>query len=346
MSEILREIEKSRQVVRKKYKKLRRFQGLAKQQIAKNLEPLITPLRHLVDLEIKQENGGGQPIIKSEPFKPESAPSQEESDDERISDDSNITLDGTLANNGNITAITSTPKAKGALFTQGASTSQDVTIRRPTQNTNTLISRYMRELITKNDNDIAFGPKLDPSTEKFTLGTVPFDVDEKNDKVRVGDHVFQSSVGLLELIFKSHPQDVNEKDEQVYSEIMKISGLHLNSNNRVKSNRGEKYTKYIKKLKDQTISEKNIPQQNLTTFYDASEGNLTGGNLRAQYSEKPVQFVYWDNPNELVDRLHLLISERDAGHSGVDGEIISILEELSERGFIINSGKSRLFPAF
>ncbi|KAE9534108.1 hypothetical protein AGLY_008844 [Aphis glycines] len=40
------------------------------------------------------------------------------------------------------------------------------------------------------------------------------------------------------------------------------------------------------------------------------------------------QLVYYDDPNELVARLNLLTSARSAGNTGVNNEIISILEEL------------------
>lgn len=47
------------------------------------------------------------------------------------------------------------------------------------------------------------------------------------------------------------------------------------------------------------------------------------------------QLVYYDNPNELVTRLNLLVSSQNAGNTGVNNEIISILEELRERKLII-----------
>ena len=43
------------------------------------------------------------------------------------------------------------------------------------------------------------------------------------------------------------------------------------------------------------------------------------------------QIVYYDDPNELVTRLNLLISSQNAGNTGVNNEVISILEELRER---------------
>lgn len=43
---------------------------------------------------------------------------------------------------------------------------------------------------------------------------------------------------------------------------------------------------------------------------------------------------YWNDPNELVDRLRLLISSKSAGHTGHNNEIISIIEELREANII------------
>lgn len=40
--------------------------------------------------------------------------------------------------------------------------------------------------------------------------------------------------------------------------------------------------------------------------------------------------TYWNDPNELVDRLRLLYSSFAAGNTGVRNEIISICEELVE----------------
>lgn len=51
------------------------------------------------------------------------------------------------------------------------------------------------------------------------------------------------------------------------------------------------------------------------------------------YSENIV-YEYYDDPNELVERLMLLVSSKSAGNSNHDQEINSILEELRERNII------------
>lgn len=47
------------------------------------------------------------------------------------------------------------------------------------------------------------------------------------------------------------------------------------------------------------------------------------------------QLVYYDDPNELVKRLNLITASQSVGNTGVNNEIISILEELRERNIIV-----------
>lgn len=51
------------------------------------------------------------------------------------------------------------------------------------------------------------------------------------------------------------------------------------------------------------------------------------------YNENIV-YEYYDDPNELCDRLQLLVASQSAGNSNHDQEINSILEELRERKII------------
>jgi len=43
-----------------------------------------------------------------------------------------------------------------------------------------------------------------------------------------------------------------------------------------------------------------------------------------------MDYVFWDDPNELVDRLQLLAASYQAGNKSHTNEIMSILEELRE----------------
>ena len=51
---------------------------------------------------------------------------------------------------------------------------------------------------------------------------------------------------------------------------------------------------------------------------------------------KNIDYVHWDDPNELVNRLRLLDASHQAGNDSHDNEILSIIEELREAGIVIN----------
>ncbi|KAL6254100.1 hypothetical protein P5V15_014720 [Pogonomyrmex californicus] len=53
-------------------------------------------------------------------------------------------------------------------------------------------------------------------------------------------------------------------------------------------------------------------------------------------NDNKIDYVHWDDPNELVDRLRLLDASHRAGHNVRDNEMLSIIEELREAGIIIN----------
>ncbi|XP_072766280.1 uncharacterized protein [Anoplolepis gracilipes] len=53
-------------------------------------------------------------------------------------------------------------------------------------------------------------------------------------------------------------------------------------------------------------------------------------------NDNKIDYVHWNDLNELVDRLRLLDASRRAGNNTYDNEIMSIIEELREDGLIIN----------
>lgn len=53
-----------------------------------------------------------------------------------------------------------------------------------------------------------------------------------------------------------------------------------------------------------------------------------------EYRNIGKEYVYWDDPNELVERLKLLMASQNAGHTGHLNEINSIIEEMWERRII------------
>ncbi|KYM98255.1 hypothetical protein ALC62_11042 [Cyphomyrmex costatus] len=53
-------------------------------------------------------------------------------------------------------------------------------------------------------------------------------------------------------------------------------------------------------------------------------------------NDDAIEYVHWDDPNKLVDRLRLLDASQRAGNTAHGNEMLSIIEELREAGLIIN----------
>jgi hypothetical protein len=122
--------------------------------------------------------------------------------------------------------------------------------------------------------------------------------------------------GLYELIFKTEPANYTEDDMSAYKEVLQFANPHRvmhSPSGQLKSNRGRKYKEIISYL---------FPPK--------------GKGLEQELVEK-VNYVYYNDPNELCERLKLLVSSQRAGHTGHTNEINSIIEELSEAGLILKS---------
>lgn len=114
----------------------------------------------------------------------------------------------------------------------------------------------------------------------------------------------------------------------------------------------KKFDNYFSKRKSRKISENSTPGNDqpsfsLPTQFTPSETDIDpnliqftipstkkGFGLYKNVIPK-TQIVYYDDPNELVTRLNLLVSSQNAGNTGVNNEIISITEELRERNLIL-----------
>jgi len=53
-------------------------------------------------------------------------------------------------------------------------------------------------------------------------------------------------------------------------------------------------------------------------------------------NDNVIDYVYWDDPNELVNRLWLLDASHWAGNNSHDTEMLSTIEKLRDAGLIIN----------
>ena len=155
------------------------------------------------------------------------------------------------------------------------------------------------------DLDKIYGPKKLPNGH-IILGKKEVKFIENN--ILIDGTVYPSTSGLNQLLFLKNPLIFTDSDLEVYKSILTQTSVHLSTvGNKIKKG-GTKYSAIISKL---------FP---------------SGGELSMKLQKN--NLVYWDNPNELVDRLRLLLASKAAGNTSVSNEIISIFDELHEAGLI------------
>ncbi|CAG9818881.1 unnamed protein product [Phaedon cochleariae] len=159
----------------------------------------------------------------------------------------------------------------------------------------------------------------DPQTSKWFLGTQEIDFDKRTGFIKIGGKQVRGTPGVYQLIFYDYPSDYNDEDLQAYKEILKLSDRYINKDGKLKGSKRWKYTNIIKPLIVQMRE-------------NSGRRSTIGSGLT--YNENLVEYIYWDDPNELVDRLKLLIASKEAGNTSLDNEIVAIVNELREANLL------------
>lgn len=174
--------------------------------------------------------------------------------------------------------------------------------------------------------DVPYGVRNERG--KLMMGSAR--VTTNGEYITIGGHTYDNTVGIRELIFKKVPDTnlITSEDIQNYKTMLMDTNAHrrdFDSTKPIKSNKGRKYLNIIKPL---------FKLRKVSVSTDGSVAQGSGLPSMKKWN-KDVDYVYWDDPNELVERLKILIASRDAGNTGLDNEIISVLEELRESGIIV-----------
>lgn len=180
------------------------------------------------------------------------------------------------------------------------------------------IQEYLSSVLDKTSDDV-YGIRNERGI--FKMGNETVEVLPNGLKIK--ETFFAYSKGLFDLIFKKKPKvGYTTKDLAEYRKMLEITNSYrknYSANGAIKGNAGYKYMNIIKPI-----------VQN-------KRGGTLGGTIEPKYMQvlnKNIDYKYWDNPNELVDRLRLLLSSKSAGHTGHENEIMSIIEELREANII------------
>ncbi|EZA55455.1 hypothetical protein X777_04754 [Ooceraea biroi] len=159
------------------------------------------------------------------------------------------------------------------------------------------------------------------------LGNKRFDVGA-DDSMFVGGTRYEGTPGLYELIFMRTPDEsvYNVHDTTLYCRILLAKNAHKQRHQeqgQIKVNKGHKYRTII------------APLMGVRPTADrGGAGMERPPPPTMRVTDNKIDYVHWNDPNELVDRLRLIEASRGAGNDSHDAEFLSIIEELREAGVI------------
>lgn len=168
-------------------------------------------------------------------------------------------------------------------------------------------------VVNANKHDPKFGVRQLRNNYVIGRDVVNFN----NGKIGVKNKEFDLTKGLKNLLFLKTPNvsDCTSKDFDAYKNILILTNAHKKFY--------DQNEKLLTKCKVKKYKEIILP------LFKVGASMQTDFML-VNKNKKKIEYTYWDNPNELIDRLRLLLSSKSAGHSGHNNEIISIIEELRE----------------
>jgi len=171
----------------------------------------------------------------------------------------------------------------------------------------------MRQFLSKPEQDIHYG--IRQTSKKLMIGNAKVHSDSQN--IYIGEKTYPATHGLVELLCKKEPNLtlVTEADKAAYKTILFDTNAH-------KYHRSYGEVRVNNTLKFQLVSQ-------LIGY--KGKGLTLPMLVKPDY--KP-EYIYWDHPNELVERLRLITAAYQAGNTAHSNEIMSILEELREADYI------------
>lgn len=371
---IAKEIARTSEVIRKKYRALKTGKMEEDVALEKHFKPIIEPLQKIVNHTI--ENSGNSHIWKDESI-------VHDVDTETLAAEKEKREDVTRNNNNrkrkftsldksstphrsnqskpkrkhtpmDVSLITSTPNTEMGItmqprrihFEQANELEQDVS-----QTTNESYMTPLRDQLDTPNHREVLQSRFGPLGEKYIGAILGSDENQsidsvygvyfENGKMMLGDKLFNIATddsiiingakyvgtpGLYELIFKKVPDIAmyTTDDMRNYKHILLTTNAHRryhNAQNPISGNKGHKYKHVIAPL----ISVTRTRKKSGKGLFVPRAMTLT---------DNKIDYIHWNDPNELVDRLRLLEASRQAGNNAHDNEILSIVEELREAGII------------
>ena len=201
------------------------------------------------------------------------------------------------------------------------------------------VQKYLHNIDKNNVTELDLMTGVRKHNGKLMIGSSP--ISFKSDFISVGQRTFPCSSGLIELLFKKHlsKEDFTNNDLEIYKNILELSNAHrkqYKSDGDIKGTRSKKNINIILPLfqVSQGKGFASLRKKNIMKKYNFTIQKKIFLRYKIADFNRFKDYVYWDNPNELVDRLRLLVAEQEAGNNFHANEINSIIEELREAGYL------------
>lgn len=306
------ELAKASETVRNKLRALKTLEKLSQSNFEKTFEPIVTPLRSIE----KSVKGGKRKQQTTSSAQTRSLPPQQPPPSPPL-----------------------TPPPQTQLAQQVPSTSRSIS-GTPTASESINVGNVMKYVgaVYSSDLDSNSPYSVRVRDGKFFINQREVSFDETNNGIRVGDTVFPATSGLYRLIFLKKPVDFTLDDLEVYSNILDaVNALYAYTQfgkRRLKpvkqSPKYEMVRDFLSTRREQTRKKKKKRGGGVAC------GLTSKKNASMRVNDKSmIEYVHWDDPNELVERLRLLYASKQAGNTSHENEIISIVSELREEGIIV-----------
>lgn len=214
-------------------------------------------------------------------------------------------------------------------------TETESTYQNEDENASDLVKFHLSNVISGNKNyDRIYGVRN--TDNKFYMGK--YEVRFENDEISVWSRgkrlqTFNGSPELYELIFLKDPhcldsKDLSNNDIKNYGKLMYITNAPYQQYD-IRKGLNVSRTRKFPFIANLTPSPHSLRKQ-----IKKGSGISKKISQYKEFNKNPIDYTYWNSVQELIERLRLLWSSKMAGNTGVDNEILSIIEELREEGVI------------
>ena len=327
---ILQQIEKARDAIKQKYKVLKSSKLDIEKVMNETFKPIVQPLEKLVNVsettnqEIKNQHELAIKNKRNSITKKEKVKKEEKDEKKEIENDYDTSFESARSgsesiedDNDNNTTL------KSDNINEYLQISNEGKTELSTRND---ITEYLQMLDNNKTESLDTTNGVRKLRGGYMIGNASIYFND--NYIIIDDRKYVKSQGLVELIFKKEPNKslISNKDMSNYGEILNITNA---------------YRKYYK-------SEESVREQNTLKYKNfisklikpSKRSSTTGKGLTLPPPFKIARrmtnfdYIYWDDPNELVERLKLLLAEKSAGNQNHINEIHSIIEELREANII------------